>query len=271
MTETMLPKVHYPDSDGKPMAENTLQFEWISTVKWNLETQFHDRSDVFVAGDHLIYPVEGDATIRQAPDIYVAFGVPKGHRGSYKVFEESHIFPQVVFEVWSPSNTVADMAITREFYEHYGAEEFVIIYPDFPAHVDIWQRSDDRFHKVANAAAWTSPRLGIRFKIGKGTVAMLGPDGKVFQNPTEIALQRNEAERALLIAEEDLFDSERERDTIERERDTVKFERDSVKRERDEMQRERDTILGERDAERERIALLMAKLRRLGIDPNRVS
>ena len=46
-------KVHYPTSDGMPMADNTLQFRWIAILKWNLD-------HLFVAGDHLIYPVEGD-------------------------------------------------------------------------------------------------------------------------------------------------------------------------------------------------------------------
>src|SRR6188768_3804836 len=94
----------FPDGDGQPMADNTLQYEWVSTIKWNLEHLFADRPDVFVAGDNLIYPLSDDVKVRQAPDAYVAFGRPKGYRGSYKVWEEEGIFPQVIFEVWSPSN-----------------------------------------------------------------------------------------------------------------------------------------------------------------------
>jgi len=278
MIETLQPKVHYPSGDGKPMAENTLQYEWIATLKWNLEVLLHDRPDAFVAGDHLIYPVEGDPTIRQAPDTYVAFGVPKGHRGSYKVFEENGIFPQVIFEVWSPSNTVAAMDEIREhFYEYYGAEEFYILYPDFPVAVDIWHRVDDRLQKVSNPSTWMSPRLGIRFKIGKGSVSVLGPDGKVFRNPLEIALARNEVESALKIIERELHETELERDAVKNERDTVRSERDAVKNERDAVRSERDAAKSERDAaqrerdeERERVSQLMAKLRQLGIDPTEI-
>ncbi|MGL6095928.1 MAG: Uma2 family endonuclease, partial [Fimbriiglobus sp.] len=53
------PRVEYPDSDGMPMADNTLQFRWIVTLKGNLDALFADRPDVCVAGDHLVYPVEG--------------------------------------------------------------------------------------------------------------------------------------------------------------------------------------------------------------------
>ena len=74
------PAVIYPDSDGEPMADNTLQFEWIVTIKENLDLVFVDRPDVFVAGDLLWYPVEGDPKTRTAPDatgsVRPAQGIP---------------------------------------------------------------------------------------------------------------------------------------------------------------------------------------------------
>ena len=53
--------IDYPDDDGQPMAENTLQFKWIVLIKEGLETLFHHDPNVFVAGDLLWYPVEGAA------------------------------------------------------------------------------------------------------------------------------------------------------------------------------------------------------------------
>jgi Uma2 family endonuclease len=58
---------------------------------------------LFVAGDLLWYPVEGDNKLRQAPDVMVVFGRPKGDRGSYKPWEEDNIPPQVVFEILLPA------------------------------------------------------------------------------------------------------------------------------------------------------------------------
>ncbi|HMZ80299.1 MAG TPA: hypothetical protein PLL06_11415, partial [Acidobacteriota bacterium] len=46
----------YPESDGKPMAENTLQYEWIVMIKGGLDAVLPND---FVAGDLLWYPVEG--------------------------------------------------------------------------------------------------------------------------------------------------------------------------------------------------------------------
>src|ERR1700730_6507681 len=89
------PTPYYPESDGKPMADNTKQFEYITTIKGGLEAQYRNDPNVFVAGDLLWYPVEGNPSIRIAPDVMVAFGRPKGHRGSYLQWKEGGIAPQV--------------------------------------------------------------------------------------------------------------------------------------------------------------------------------
>ena len=33
ITPSRRPEIEYPDSDGQPMSDNTLQFEWIVTIK----------------------------------------------------------------------------------------------------------------------------------------------------------------------------------------------------------------------------------------------
>ena len=92
-----LDNIRYPNSDGQPMADNTQQFQWIVTIKENLEILFAAKSEVFVAGDLLWYPVEGNNRLCQAPDVMVVLGRPKGDRGSYRQWREENIAPQVVF------------------------------------------------------------------------------------------------------------------------------------------------------------------------------
>src|SRR5690348_348843 len=99
----------YPDSDRKPMADNTLQYRWIVTIKEELEFLFRDRPDIFIGGDLLWYTVEGDPKKRTAPDVLVAFGRPKGERGSYKQWEEDGVASLVVFEILSPGNRAGEM------------------------------------------------------------------------------------------------------------------------------------------------------------------
>ena len=183
------PAVIYPDSDGEPMSDNTLQFEWIVTIKENLEVLFFDRPDVFVAGDLLWYPVEGDPKTRTAPDALVAFGRPKGYRGSYKQWEEGGVAPQVVFEVWSPGNRASRMIQKLKFYERYGVEEYYIYDPD-DNELTGCRRTGDELVEIAEMNGWTSPRLGIRFDSSGSALRIYGPDGRAFLTFAELEQQR---------------------------------------------------------------------------------
>ncbi|MDW8103954.1 MAG: Uma2 family endonuclease [Armatimonadota bacterium] len=208
VSQTAQGRVYYPDTDGQPMAENTVQYECIVTLKGNLELLFADDPNVFVAGDLLWYPVEGRPDIRQAPDVMVVFGRPKGHRGSYRQWEEGNIPPQVVFEVWSPSNRFSTMEEKMRFYERYGVEEYYIYYPE-SGEWDGWRREGAHFVPIEQMEGWVSPRLQVRF--GKGAETELGlqlPSGRKMlsfmelaqlaeraQREAETARQRAEAER----------------------------------------------------------------------------
>src|SRR5262245_45876770 len=115
-------EVCYPESDGRPMADNTKQFRWIVTIQGGLDALFRDSPNVVVAGDLLWYPVEGQNRIAAAPDVLVVFGRPKGDRGAYLQWKEEHIAPQVVFEVLSPGNTPNEMTNKFAFYNRYSVE-----------------------------------------------------------------------------------------------------------------------------------------------------
>ncbi|MEO1351853.1 MAG: Uma2 family endonuclease, partial [Cyanobacteria bacterium J06635_15] len=191
----------YPDSDGQPMADNTLQFEWIVTIKENLELLLATDEQVFIAGDLLWYPVEGDSKLCRAPDVLVAFGRPKGYRGSYKQWEEANIAPQVVFEILSPSNTLRDLAEKFAFYDRFGVEEYYLYDPN---RVDFngWIRQDERFVIIEPLSGWVSPRLGIRFELTAETLKIFTPDGDPFLTYLELGQRMQAAEAQAIAAEQ---------------------------------------------------------------------
>jgi hypothetical protein len=45
--------VVYPESDGKPIADNTVQFRWIQTLFNGIESLYEDDPNVFIAADLL--------------------------------------------------------------------------------------------------------------------------------------------------------------------------------------------------------------------------
>ncbi|OKH17129.1 Uma2 family endonuclease [[Limnothrix rosea] IAM M-220] len=193
--------IKYPDSDGQPMADNTLQFQWIVTIKENLELLFAPDPNVFVAGDLLWYPVEGNNKIRRAPDAMVVFGRPKGYRGSYQQWREDNIPPQVVFAIFSPGNSFLEMELKRRFYEQYGVEEYYLYHPQ---NNDLtgWVISENKLEVVESINGWVSPRLGIRFELTEMTLKIFRPDGEPFVSFQELDERRREAEKLRQIAEE---------------------------------------------------------------------
>jgi Uma2 family endonuclease len=202
-------EVIYPDSDGKPMADNTRQFDYIVMIEGGLAAMFADRPDVFVAGDLLWYPVEGNPAIRAAPDAMVVFGRPPGYRGSYIQHREDHIPPQVTFEVLSPGNTRAEMRKKLGFYERYGVKEYYEYDPDRGT-LKGWVRQDECLQPIPRMEGWVSPLLGIRFSLEGADLVLYRPDGQRFETFVEQA-QRAEAERQRAEAERQRAEAERQK------------------------------------------------------------
>ena len=243
--------VEYPDCDGLPMAENTLQFEWIVTIKEGLAALFADRPDVFVAGDLLWYPVEGDPKTRTAPDAMVAFGRPQGYRGSYKQWEEAGVAPQVVFEVLSPGNRAGEMLRKFKFYERFGVEEYYVYDPERKT-LEGWLREGGRLLEVAAIQGWTSPRLGVRFDLVAAALRLTRPDGQLFLSYLDLFKARD-AERQKAVAERQKAVEERRKAVAERQRADAEAQNADAERQKGEAERQRaDAERRRADAERER-------------------
>ena len=176
------------------MSDNTLQYQWIVTIEGNLELLFADRTDVFVAGDLLWYPVEGRVDIRTAPDALVAFGRPKGYRGSYRQWEEAGVAPQVVFEVLSPGNRAGEMRRKLEFYDQYGVQEYYLYDPAKDG-LKGYRRSGSELVAIPDMNSWTSPVLEIQFDRSTHPLTIRYPDGRPFLTFQELGEERDRIAR----------------------------------------------------------------------------
>ena len=115
--------IHYPSSDGKPMAENDAQRNAIMYGISALTRYFKGRRDVYVSGDLLVYYQEGNPRVSIAPDVFVVFGVEKRERLNYKLWEERRA-PAFVLEVASPSTWRDDVGRKRTVYARLGVREY---------------------------------------------------------------------------------------------------------------------------------------------------
>jgi Uma2 family endonuclease len=201
--------IFYPDSDGKPMANNTEHAERIATTKYGIESVFADQNDVFVAMDLFWYPVQGKPRIALAPDVMVAFGRPPGKRKSYRQWNEDGIAPQVVFEFLSESNTTSEMTNKAIFYERYGVQEYYLYDLERKTLSGFvrFQEQDDSLEEISEMRDWKSPRLGIRFDMSSGDLVLRKPDGTAFLSYAELDNALSETREELSEAQEELSET----------------------------------------------------------------
>lgn len=187
-------EIVYPDSDGKRMADNTLQAMWIFMLYDNFRGLFSGQ-EIFVAADLLWYPVEGRPDICVAPDVLIVFGRPDGYRGSYKQWIEDNVAPQVVFEVLSPSNTHKEILIKTKFYERHGVEELIIIDPIKNSFVAYVNKEGKLTLDNEDETSWKSPMLEVSFGVVEREMKVFHADGAPFQTFEEL---KAESDKILL-------------------------------------------------------------------------
>ena len=253
--------------DGRPMADNTEQYRWIVIIKENLELMYADVEDVFIAGDLYWSPDKTDINIKNAPDVMVVFGRPKGKRLSYVQWQEDNIAPQVAFEILSPGNKPAEMRRKFDFYQKHGIQEYYL-YDPYKLELDGWQRRNQKLEPILQMDGWVSPLMKIRFLMTTEDLEIYRPDDRRFLSTLELEEERLRAEeerqRAELERDQERQDKEQERQL----REQAEQERDQERqlRERSDMRAEQAEL--ERDREKQRAERLAARLRALNIDPD---
>ncbi|MEG4958649.1 MULTISPECIES: Uma2 family endonuclease [unclassified Microcoleus] len=181
-------EIIYPCSDGQPMADSTIQYQLIVTIKESCESLLKDDPNVFIAADLLWYPVEGRTDISQAPDVMVVFGRPKGDRLSYIQYREDNITPQVAFEIRSHNDSQTKMNKKLSFYQRHGVEEYYLYDPE-RNELQGWQRIEGILEVIEPMQGWISPRLGVRFELAEEGLEIYRPDGEKFLSYAEVEEQ----------------------------------------------------------------------------------
>ena len=125
---TAVQPIHYPERDGKPMAETDVHIDVLIYLREALRDYFRNEPQVYVAGNMLLYYEEGNPSACVAPDVFVVQGVAKGERRTYKVWEEGQP-PTVVFEITSRGSRLEDLGTKRALYAMLGVQEYFLYDP----------------------------------------------------------------------------------------------------------------------------------------------
>ena len=121
-------RVHYPESDGKPMGETDLHrdlmTDLIFALKWFLRS-----TRAYVAGNLFIYYEEGNPRAAVAPDVFVALGVEQRRRRIFQTWREGGRAPDVVIEITSKKTRKDDRERKPTIYAALGVREYFIFDP----------------------------------------------------------------------------------------------------------------------------------------------
>jgi Uma2 family endonuclease len=273
----------FPDSDGRPMADNQTQYKWMVTIAEGLDDLYRDDPNVLVACDLLWYFDRTNPRRCVAPDVFVAFGRPKAPRHSYKEWLEGHA-PQVVFEIHSPSNTPAEMDRKLKLYDERRVEEYYYYFPEeAEGRLDGWVRGPSGLERIASTDGWVSPLLGVTFEAPPVDNALIlrRPDGEAFQHVQDIMEDRRAMRRLARIERRRRGESDRRALAERRRREESDRRREESDRRREESDRRREEsdrlALEERHRreeaeqiarrERDRAERMAARLRELGLEP----
>lgn len=122
--------VHYPCSDGQPMAESDIHARCMMYLAAALRRHFARlaREDVYVSSNSFLYYERGNPRAVVAPDVYVVFGAPAHLRDSYLLWNEPKA-PDFVLEATSASTRKDDVGRKREVYAALGVTEYFLYDP----------------------------------------------------------------------------------------------------------------------------------------------
>ena len=205
------PTIVYPESDGKPMAETEYHRDIMIDFIQMLKHYFRNVNDVHVSGNLLIYYEEGNPRKSVSPDVFVAFGVSKKKRRTYKVWEEGH-GPDFVLEVASPSTYRHDLTRKKDLYASVlGVREYYIYdpYHEVNSYFLGYRLVDGVYQEIVFVnERLPSVVLGLELGERDGVFGLYDPRRSAWLQPLEEkvkqeteARQRAEAELAEALAE----------------------------------------------------------------------
>jgi Uma2 family endonuclease len=204
-------RIHYPSSDGQPVAESDFQLQPLLYAVTTLRTHFQDRADVYVAGNMFIYYEEGNPEAVVAPDVFVVLGTTKRDRVSYMLWEEPK-GPDFVLEITSRSTRTKDQGPKRGTYAFLGVREYFQYDPTHDYLVPALQGARLVAGSYQALPPTTLPDgtlvlhsdvLGLDLRLEEGTLRFYDPvTGQKLLSHAEIEQALRAAEQARRAAEE---------------------------------------------------------------------
>ncbi|MEZ4525999.1 MAG: Uma2 family endonuclease [Desulfobacterales bacterium] len=127
MEETDDAGIVYPESDGEPMGETEIHVMVIIELCRTLRHFFRNHPDVYAISNMLMYYEKGNPGAYKVPDVMVVKGVEKHLRRIFRIWKEKAV-PSVIFEITAKATASEDIAKTS-LYASLGVGEYFLFDP----------------------------------------------------------------------------------------------------------------------------------------------
>jgi len=127
--------IHYPESDGKPIAETPIHYDNLAGLMQMLKDHYAGDPSVYISGNMFLYFVEGDPKKSISPDVFVTLGVGNRYRNIYCTWLEGGKGPDLVVEMTSPKTRredagkkfliYQDILKVREYFRYDPLDEYL--------------------------------------------------------------------------------------------------------------------------------------------------
>jgi Uma2 family endonuclease len=196
--------VHYPSSDGLPMADNDASRTQMENIEFALKNWFKSDPKVYVTANFLVYYVEGDKRKVVAPDVFLVRDVPNHQRDTYLVWEEGKT-PDVVFEFTSRSSKHLDPRVKVPIYHAMGVPEVYLFDPEgkwVTPRFRALRHTPSGYQDVLTAGSVCSPVLGLELRMVGDELRLYDPHGNLLPTGLEEAERAQQAEQRAEEAEQ---------------------------------------------------------------------
>lgn len=198
-TATTEKQIHYPESDGKPMAETDVHIDALIYLREALKDYLRNEPQVYVAGNMLLYYEEGNPSACVAPGVFVVQGVAKRARRTYRLWEEAAP-PTVVFEITSRGSRLEDLGTKRALYAMLGVKEYFLYDPlgeYLQPPLQGYQLDEGEYQRLqpGSAGELVSQVLGLELRLEEDRLRVVQPTtGERLLTPAEAHAARRMAE-----------------------------------------------------------------------------
>jgi Uma2 family endonuclease len=203
-----IPDIDLPEEDGEPLESNWHRAQ-INLLIDIVSYRWRERNDFFAGGNMFIYYSLRQARNRdyKGPDFFVVRGIESGHsRPKWVVWEEDGRYPNVIFELMSPSTRHEDVGKKKELYEQtFKTRDYFCYDPETEEFLG-WTLGSDGIYQTlepdehgrmwsGDLEAWVGLWQGKYLEIPDLWLRLFDEDGRLLPTTAEAAQLEAETER----------------------------------------------------------------------------